>query len=123
MELASKPAMLLCDEVTSGLDPQSEDEIVTLLHGFSRSEGRTVISVTHSLRHLGFYDSVLVLYSGIVAYQGPPGVSHPLLSLRRSAGPLQPACATRRERSGRNPGKNIATPSKRRMSGTGARPS
>jgi ABC-type multidrug transport system ATPase subunit len=72
MELASKPAMLLCDEVTSGLDPQSEDEIVALLHGLSRSEGRTVISVTHSLRHLGFYDSVLVLYNGIVAYQGPP---------------------------------------------------
>jgi ABC-type multidrug transport system ATPase subunit len=72
MELASKPAMLLCDEVTSGLDPQSEDEIVTLLHGLSRSDGRTVISVTHSLRHLGFYDSVLVLYEGIVAYQGPP---------------------------------------------------
>ena len=72
MELASKPAMLLCDEVTSGLDPQSEDEIVTLLHGLSRSDGRTVISVTHSLRHLGFYDSVLVLYQGIVAYQGPP---------------------------------------------------
>ena len=72
MELASKPAMLLCDEVTSGLDPQSEDEIVTLLHGLSRSDGRTVISVTHSLRHLGFYDAVLVLYEGIVAYQGPP---------------------------------------------------
>jgi ABC-type multidrug transport system ATPase subunit len=72
MELASKPAMLLCDEVTSGLDPQSEDEIVTLLHGLSRSDGRTVISVTHSLRHLGFYDSVLLLYQGIGAYQGPP---------------------------------------------------
>lgn len=72
MELASKPAMLLCDEVTSGLDPQSEDEIVMLLRGLSRSEGRTVLSVTHSLNHLGFYDSVLVLYKGIVAYHGPP---------------------------------------------------
>jgi len=72
MELASKPAMLLADEVTSGLDPQSEDEIVTLLHGLSRSEGRVVLSVTHSLRHLSFYDSVLVLYKGVVAYHGPP---------------------------------------------------
>jgi ABC transport system ATP-binding/permease protein len=72
MELASKPAMLLCDEVTSGLDPQSEDEIVNLLRGLSRSEGRTVLSVTHSLNHLGFYDSVLVLFRGIVAYHGPP---------------------------------------------------
>ncbi|HEY5742389.1 MAG TPA: ATP-binding cassette domain-containing protein [Terrimicrobiaceae bacterium] len=72
MELASKPAMLLCDEVTSGLDPQSEDEIVMLLRGLSRSEGRTVLSVTHSLRHLGFYDSVLVLFRGVIAYHGPP---------------------------------------------------
>jgi ABC-type multidrug transport system ATPase subunit len=72
MELASKPAMLLCDEVTSGLDPQSEDEIVMLLRSLSRSDGRTVLSVTHSLSHLGFYDSVLVLFRGIVAYQGPP---------------------------------------------------
>ena len=72
MELASKPAMLLCDEVTSGLDPQSEDEIVMLLRNLSRSDGRTVLSVTHSLNHLGFYDSVLVLFQGIVAYHGPP---------------------------------------------------
>jgi ABC-type multidrug transport system ATPase subunit len=72
MELASKPAMLLCDEVTSGLDPQSEDEIVKLLHGLSRTEGRVVLSVTHSLRHLAYYDSVLVLYQGVVAYHGPP---------------------------------------------------
>lgn len=72
MELASKPVMLLCDEVTSGLDPQSEDEIVTLLHGLSRADGRVVLSVTHSLRHLGYYDSVMVLYKGVVAYHGPP---------------------------------------------------
>lgn len=72
MELASKPVVLLCDEVTSGLDPQSEDEIVKLLHGLSRTDGRVVLSVTHSLRHLSYYDSVLVLYQGVVAYQGPP---------------------------------------------------
>ena len=72
MELVSKPAILLCDEVTSGLDPQSEDEIVHLLHGLSRTEGRVVLSVTHSLRHVELYDSVLVLYEGVVAYHGPP---------------------------------------------------
>jgi ABC-type multidrug transport system, ATPase component len=72
MELVSKPVMLLCDEVTSGLDPQSEDEIVKLLHGLSRTDGRVILSVTHSLRHLNYYDSVLVLYQGVVAYHGPP---------------------------------------------------
>ena len=77
MELVSKPAMLLCDEVTSGLDPHSEDEIVQLLHGLSRSDGRVVLSVTHSLQHIDLYDSVLILYQGVVAYHGPPQfVSH-----------------------------------------------
>jgi ABC-type multidrug transport system ATPase subunit len=73
MELVSNPKLLLCDEVTSGLDPRSEREIVQLLHELSRRSGRIVISVTHSLAHLELYDSVLVLHEGRVAYHGPPG--------------------------------------------------
>ncbi|MCX7869221.1 MAG: ABC transporter permease, partial [Terrimicrobiaceae bacterium] len=49
-----------------------EDGIVRLLHGLSRRGGRLVLSVTHSLRHLEFYDSVLVLIGGCLAYHGPP---------------------------------------------------
>ena len=52
MELVSDPKLLLCDEVTSGLDPRSEREIVRLLHALSRREGRIVLSVTQSLAHL-----------------------------------------------------------------------
>ncbi|MCP5532521.1 MAG: ATP-binding cassette domain-containing protein [Akkermansiaceae bacterium] len=72
MELVSDPKLLLCDEVTSGLDPRSEREIVRLLHDLSRKDGRIVLSVTHSLAHLELYDSVLVLHEGRVAYHGPP---------------------------------------------------
>jgi ABC-type multidrug transport system ATPase subunit len=72
MELTCHPEILLCDEVTSGLDPHSENEIVRLLHSLSRRSGRLVLSVTHSLEHLGLYDSVTVLYKGALAYQGPP---------------------------------------------------
>lgn len=72
MELVSDPKILLCDEVTSGLDPRSEREIVTLLHELSRKEGRIVLSVTHSLAHLELYDSILVLHEGRVAFHGPP---------------------------------------------------
>ena len=71
MELTSQPEILLCDEVTSGLDPRSEDDIVKLLHSLSRQKNRLVLSVTHSLEHLDLYDSVLVLYRGVVAYHGP----------------------------------------------------
>ncbi len=84
MELTSKPDILLCDEVTSGLDPSSEDDIVRLLHGLSRKENRLILSVTHSLDHIDLYDSILVLFQGIVTYHGPAkflahyfGVEHP----------------------------------------------
>ena len=72
MELVSDPKLLLCDEVTSGLDPRSEREIVRLLHDLSRNDGRIVLSVTHSLAHLELYDSILVLHEGKVVFHGPP---------------------------------------------------
>jgi len=72
LELVSQPKLLLCDEVTSGLDPRSEREIVHLLHEISRKDGRTVLSVTHSLAHLELYDSVLVMHEGRLVFHGPP---------------------------------------------------
>jgi ABC transport system ATP-binding/permease protein len=72
MEWVSHPALLLCDEVTSGLDPESASEIVHLLHALSRHPGRSVVNVTHSLSDLSLYDSVLVLTGGRLSYHGPP---------------------------------------------------
>jgi ABC-type multidrug transport system ATPase subunit len=72
MEMVSSPSLLLCDEVTSGLDPKSEDEIVHLMHDLSRSDRRIVLSVTHSLQHVALYDSVIVLYQGHLVYHGGP---------------------------------------------------
>jgi ABC-type multidrug transport system ATPase subunit len=71
MEMVSHPSLLLCDEVTSGLDPQSEDSMVRLMHQLAQEEGRIVLSVTHSLHHLDLYDSVIVMYQGSIAYHGP----------------------------------------------------
>jgi ABC-type multidrug transport system ATPase subunit len=72
LELASNPVLLLCDEVTSGLDPKSEQEIVHLMHQLSHEQDRIVVNVTHSLSNLELYDSVLVLFEGRVVYHGPP---------------------------------------------------
>jgi len=72
MELVSSPPILLCDEVTSGLDPESEDEIVNLLRNVARDGSRLVLSVTHSLKHLHLYNAVVVLSKGAVAYAGRP---------------------------------------------------
>ncbi len=72
MELVANPPLLLCDEVTSGLDPKSEDEIVHLLADLAHNQNRTVVNVTHSLANLQLYDSIIVLYAGCLAYHGPP---------------------------------------------------
>ncbi|MEK0445509.1 MAG: hypothetical protein RLZZ399_830 [Verrucomicrobiota bacterium] len=72
MELVSEPQLLLCDEVTSGLDPRSEDEITHLMKSVA-SKGRIVLNITHSLRNLELYDSVVVLFQGRLAFHGPPG--------------------------------------------------
>ncbi len=72
MELVTDPMLLLCDEVTSGLDPKSEQEIVKLLYQLSRRGKRIVVNVTHSLASLNLYDSVLVLHEGRIVYHGQP---------------------------------------------------
>jgi ABC-type multidrug transport system ATPase subunit len=72
MELVSRPHLLLCDEVTSGLDPQSERDIVQLLHTLSMQDDRIVVNVTHSMSYLDLYDSVLVMHEGHVVYHGTP---------------------------------------------------
>ena len=75
IEMVSSPSLLLCDEVTSGLDPGSAHEILTLLHELSRADGgarRIVVNVTHSLADLPLYDVILVLYQGVVVYHGSP---------------------------------------------------
>jgi ABC-type multidrug transport system ATPase subunit len=73
LEMATQPVLLLCDEVTSGLDTKSEDEIVHLMQRLAHDgPGRTVISITHSLRHLALHDSVAVLYEGRLVFHGAP---------------------------------------------------
>ncbi len=72
IELVSEPPLLLCDEVTSGLDARSEREILELLARIARDGNRVVLVVTHGLRDLGAFDKVAVLTGGHLAYLGPP---------------------------------------------------
>ena len=109
LELVTNPCLLLCDEVTSGLDPQSEHEITQLLKLLARENPRrVVINVTHSLASLDVFDSVLVMYQGRLVYHGPPGmlshyfsVAHPeevyLRLTRRDAAAWQESWQKKRE--------------------------
>jgi ABC transport system ATP-binding/permease protein len=70
LELATEPACLLCDEVTSGLDPRSEDQILDVLRRLVAEQGRTVLCVIHNLAKLDRFDVVTVVYEGSVVFQG-----------------------------------------------------
>jgi len=72
MELTTQPSLLLADEVTSGLDPKSEEEITALLSSLAQDHGRLVLLVTHSMRFLETYDSITVLSGGRLAYSASP---------------------------------------------------
>ena len=70
LELATFPSLLIADEVTSGLDPKSEAEIMRLMYDLTRESRRIVLAVTHNLRHLSLCDSVVVMYHGVMAFHG-----------------------------------------------------
>ena len=82
--MVSEPRLLLCDEVTSGLDPKAEERSgAAPAPRIAKREARTVISVTHSLRHLELHDTVTVLYEGRLVFQGPPRFVRRLFRDRR----------------------------------------
>jgi ABC-type multidrug transport system ATPase subunit len=70
LELVSDPSLMLCDEVTSGLDPLAEMEIVSLLHRLAEHQDRLILLVTHSLKHLASFHSVTVLGAGRLLFWG-----------------------------------------------------
>ncbi|MDR1485715.1 MAG: FHA domain-containing protein, partial [Planctomycetaceae bacterium] len=72
-EILSQPDVLFLDEVTSGLDEQSDREIMALVKQIA-SAGKTAIMVTHSLVNVEeFCDKIVVLAkNGNLAFYGSP---------------------------------------------------
>ena len=70
--LAMQPKGLLCDEVTSALDPELKNEVLEVLENLKR-EGLTLLMVTHEI---GFArraaDRVVVLADGKIIEEGKP---------------------------------------------------
>ena len=62
--LANKPSIILADEPAGNLDSQTSSTIIELLRGLSRSEGTTVIVVTHDAVVADQADRVLRLEDG-----------------------------------------------------------
>ncbi|MFT3779028.1 MAG: amino acid ABC transporter ATP-binding protein [Ottowia sp.] len=70
--LAMEPAILLCDEITSALDPELVGEVLGVVESLA-AEGMTLLMVTHEM---GFArkvsDRVIFMHQGKVHEMGPP---------------------------------------------------
>ncbi|MGE9290979.1 MAG: ATP-binding cassette domain-containing protein [Puniceicoccales bacterium] len=70
LELVADPSLLFCDEVTAGLDPESEDGILDLIRSLVDQQGKTVVNVIHNLHHLHRFDWIVVLDAGEKIFEG-----------------------------------------------------
>ncbi|KAM9455084.1 broad substrate specificity ATP-binding cassette transporter ABCG2b [Clarias gariepinus] len=72
MELVTSPSLLFLDEPTTGLDSNTANSIMALLHRLSRS-GKTIIFSIHQPRYSIFrlFDHLTLLHKGQCVYAGP----------------------------------------------------
>ncbi len=69
--LAAKPKMIICDEVTSALDPLVADGILKLLLDLQKIEDVAYLFITHDLATVkAISDSIAVMYQGRVVRYG-----------------------------------------------------
>ena len=70
-ELIGDPAFLFLDEMTTGLDPYSEHEMMLWLKELAHGLNKTIVLVTHMARNLRLCDSVIFLHEGRLCFNGP----------------------------------------------------
>ena len=71
--LATKPKLLLLDEVMAGLRPTECDEVVATLREFNQREGITMLLIEHVMRAvMALADKVIVLHHGEIIGHGKP---------------------------------------------------
>lgn len=70
--LAMEPIALLCDEITSALDPELVNEVLAVVRSLA-AEGMTLLMVTHEMRFAReVCDRVVFMHQGKVHEIGPP---------------------------------------------------
>lgn len=71
--LAMEPEVLVLDEPTAGLDPQGRKEMMEMFYQLYRTQGLTIILVTHQMDDVANYaDHMVVLEKGTVIKEGAP---------------------------------------------------
>ncbi len=70
--LAMEPVVLLCDEITSALDPELVGEVLKVVEGLAR-DGMTLLMVTHEMSFARKVSNrVIFMHQGRVHEMGPP---------------------------------------------------
>lgn len=70
--IARRSEVLLLDEPTALLDPDSQLDLVTQVKDLVKSRGLTALWVTHRLNELDYCDAAVLLENGAVVDQGDP---------------------------------------------------
>jgi ABC-type multidrug transport system ATPase subunit/pSer/pThr/pTyr-binding forkhead associated (FHA) protein len=71
-EIVNRPGLLFLDEVTSGLDEQTDADMMTLFRAIAE-DGKTVVCITHSLANVeaSCHRVVILTEGGKLAFAGP----------------------------------------------------
>jgi branched-chain amino acid transport system ATP-binding protein len=71
--LATRPRMLLLDEVMAGLRPTEVDTMVALFRALNHAEGITILLIEHVMRAvMALAEQVVVLHQGEIIARGAP---------------------------------------------------
>ena len=71
--LAMHPSVMLFDEVTSALDPETVGDVLRLIRGLSERSTMTMLIVTHEMEFAALVaDHAIFMEGGVIVEQGPP---------------------------------------------------
>ena len=70
--LLHRPRILILDEPTTGLDPQTRNRLWTVISDLRRNENLTVFLTTHYMEEAAEAEYVVILDSGRIAAEGTP---------------------------------------------------
>lgn len=70
--LIHEPKILILDEPTTGLDPQTRKNIWNVIHSLKKTKNMTVFLTTHYMEEAAEADYVVILDGGKIAAEGTP---------------------------------------------------
>ncbi|MDR2829351.1 MAG: energy-coupling factor transporter ATPase [Mycoplasmataceae bacterium] len=70
--LATNPKIMIFDESTAMLDPESKEDLKDVMYTLKKNYGKTILSVTHDMEEVTRADKVIVVNRGKILKVGTP---------------------------------------------------